>query len=249
VSDSLRSVETGSYKEKVLLALLDGPKRFKEIARTANIHDALVDRALTEFMKKGWIIKTSEGLYSLTEDGVRVANMVSKEARLYSLFVKAKASDPDSLEAVLELHLQLKELDRRVSLKNMHDAAFLLFSIGIGPEYILPLGKYKRLREIVLILHEYLKKIFRDISHELENEAIYLLTSITGEKDNAKSKAREQIVKLRFARELLKSVKLEALTEDERKLALEIQDILNSFVPTKEYLKQLEEEEKEQKTK
>lgn len=242
MDNSHNLIEAGSYKGKVLLALLDGSKRFKEIARTANVHDALVVRALTEFLKKGLVTKTEDGLYSLTEDGRRVAEIANKEARLYSLFEKAKASDPDSLEAVLELHLQLKELDRRVSLINMHEVAFTLFSISVGTEYILPAGKSARLSEIVLILHEYLKKIFRDISRELENKTVYLMTSMMGEKDDAKSKAKEQIVKLRFARELLKGVKLEALTEDERKLALEIQDILNSFVPTKEYFRQLEEE-------
>jgi len=111
MNNSHNLIEIGSYKGKVLLSLLDGSKRFKEIARTANVHDALVVRALTEFLKKGWVIKTEDGLYSLTEDGRRVAEITSKEARLYSLFEKAKTIDPDLLEAVLELYLWLKRLD------------------------------------------------------------------------------------------------------------------------------------------
>jgi predicted transcriptional regulator len=96
-------VEAVSYRGKVLIALLDSMKRFKEIARTANVHDVLVNRALKEFIAKGWVTKTGDGLYMLTEDGKIVAEAVSREARLYNLFEKAKASDPDLLEAVLEL--------------------------------------------------------------------------------------------------------------------------------------------------
>jgi predicted transcriptional regulator len=247
VSSPTASIEVGSYKGKVLLALLDGAKRFKEVVRAAGVHDALVHRALTEFTAKGWVSKTEDGLYSLTGEGRRVAEAVSREARLFSLFEQAKASDPVSLEAVLELHLRLKELDRRVSLLNMHEAAVLLHSCSMGPEYVLPLGKYNRLGEIVLILHDYLKKIFRDISHELESKAVFLMTFTASKKDDVKARAREQVAKLRLVRELLRGVKLEALTEDERKLALELLDILDSLKPTREYFRLLEEEERKEK--
>jgi hypothetical protein len=117
----------------------------------------------------------------------------------------------------------------------------------MGPEYVLPLGKYNRLGEIVLILHDYLKKIFRDISHELEDKAVYLMTFTASKKDDVKARAREQVAKLRLVKELLRDVKLEALTEDERKLALELLSMLDSLKPTREYFRQLEEEEKKEK--
>lgn len=232
-------------RERLLLALKKGPRHFKELLAASGLSDVGLIKALRDLQTKGIIVKLPDGRYVLTEEGRRLAEELEVEDLLAEALRKLGAA---AVKAELELMINLDQLERRTVLRNLYLGTRLIWRLIMG--FTRDPVLRARAEELGSIVEEHVKKVLSSqlppISdpdyvkwlHELKAKADFTFAKSIAEEARRTIEAEREGL-LEHAAQQLAAVKLDSLTEAERRLALEVS---NLFEEVKKYISSIIEQ-------
>jgi DNA-binding HxlR family transcriptional regulator len=214
-------------REQLLIALKEGPKRFTDLLRISGLSNMGLTKALRDFIEEGLVAKLPSGEYVLTEKGkAMVAKMALSEV-LEKLILEKGA---EAVEEELRLLREVDELERHLSLQYLYAAAALLLEASSDYPFL-----HSRARYLYHLIESHVKRwnftfqSAKELLSKLEPPRFY-----TGW-PSPEMLRLEKEERVRKAEQALQQVKLNALTEAERKVALELsslhEEIKKKFEP------------------
>jgi len=210
------------------------PQRYIDLKKETKLSDAGLYKKINELMKKGLLEKLPDGRYVLSEEGARFLKELEVEELLAEALRKLGAA---AVKAELELLISLDQLDRRTALRNLYLGTCLVWRLITGFDFDPMLRA--RAEELVSIVEEHVKKVLSSqlppIRDHDSMKRLFILkvgaglaTAAGAERDAEEAwreVEREGEKLLEGAANQLKAIKLEALTEAERRLALEVSSL------------------------
>jgi len=221
------------------------PQRYIDLKKETKLSDAGLYKKINELMKKGLLKKLPDGRYVLTEEGSRFLKELEVENLLREALSKLGAA---AVKAELELMLKLDQLDRRTALRNLYLGTRLIWRLIMG--FTRDPVLRARAEELGSIVEEHVKKVLSSqlppISdpdyvkwlHELKAKADFTFAKSIAEEARRTIEAEREGL-LEHAAQQLAAVKLDSLTEAERRLALEVS---NLFEEVKKYISSIIEQ-------
>jgi DNA-binding HxlR family transcriptional regulator len=219
-------------REQLLIALKEGPKRFTDLLRITGLSNMGLTKALRDFIEEGLVAKLPSGEYVLTEKGkAMVAKMALSEV-LEKLILEKGA---EAVEAELRLLREVDELERYYSLQYLYAAASFIERAARDQPIL-----HARINFLLHLLENHIKRW--DILYKSATDLVWRLDPPLPPAPANEEKRREWEKKLREkstieyklekAESALRLVKLDALTEAERKLALELSSLYEELKKT-----------------
>jgi len=242
------AVKRPSTRTLQILRLCMTPQRYIDLKKETKLSDAGLYKKINELMKKGLLKKLPDGRYVLTEEGSRFLKELEVENLLREALSKLGAA---AVKAELELMLKLDQLDRRTALRNLYLGTRLIWRLIMG--FTRDPALRARAEELASIVEEHVKKVLssplppiRDPEYvkqllELKLEAaagegpLAEIQKARAEEARRTVEAEREGLLERAARQLA-AVKLDSLTETERRLALEVS---NLFEEVKKHISQI----------
>jgi len=214
-----------------ILRLCTTPQRYIDLKKETKLSDAGLYKKINELMKKGLLKKLPDGRYVLSEEGARFLKELEVEDLLAEALRKLGAA---AVKAELELMINLDQLERRTALRNLYLGMRLVWRLLAG--FVNDSALLARAEELASIVEEHVKKVLssqlppiRDpdyVKWLLGLKVKAGIAVVEGVAEEARREIeREREMVLEGAANQLKAVKLEALTEAERRLALEVSSL------------------------
>jgi len=219
-------------RERLLIALKEEPKRFTDLLRISGLSNMGLTKALRDFIEEGLVAKLPSGEYVLTEKGkAMVAKMALSEV-LEKLILEKGA---EAVEAELRLLREVDELERYYSLQYLYAAARFIERAAWDQPIL-----HARINFLLYLLENHIKQW--DILYKSATELVRRLDPPLPPAPANEEKRREWEkklhekstikYKLEKAEGALRLVKLDVLTEAERKLALELSSLYEELKKT-----------------
>ena len=230
------------------MLLKEAPHRFTDLKEKTKMSSRSLSDALTRLSAGGFVERLPDGRYTLTERGKELAEELEVENLLREALSKRGAA---AVKAELELLISLDQLDRRTALRNLYLGMRLVWRLLAGFAYDPMLRA--RAEELASVVEEHVKKVLssplppiRDPEYvkqllELKLEAaagegpLAEIQKARAEEARSRIEAEREGLLERAARQLA-AVKLDSLTETERRLALEVS---NLFEEVKKHISQI----------
>lgn len=138
-----------------ILTECKSPKRFSELRRKLTISKVSLYENLKRLQQRGWLKKTEDGSYVLTDEGRKVV----EELEAYEVFLKAvREIGAREIKAALRLKLRLepKRYEREKSLLNLFHALLKLRFWAYTSFEVRPLVSCTELDHLTDLFEEYL---------------------------------------------------------------------------------------------
>jgi DNA-binding HxlR family transcriptional regulator len=229
-------------REQLLIALKEGPKRFTDLLRISGLSNMGLTKALRDFVEEGLVAKLPSGEYVLTEKGKAAVAKMALSELLEKLILEKGA---EAVEEELRLLREVDELERHLSLQYLYAAAALLENATGDHPFLHSRASYlrhlieshiKRWEFTFQSARELLSKLeplqsYKDRPRPEKPPRSYRVWPPTPPPETlrlemaVKMRKAEQAERVRNAEQALQQVKLDALTEAERKVALELSSL------------------------
>jgi len=202
------------------------PKRFSELSRAVNVSETALLKNLGRLMEKGLIKKTKDGYYILTEEGEKVLEKIE----IFNLIEKVvKEISVEEIRANILLSLRRKVKDRVMVLVPLYRA---LLCTRIICRYVEGLEKYlDEVNYLTGVIEEYLLSLFPKLFDHFYDSGISLrdLKKLSEEYIDDVDRLDRLLTYAENTISNIKEVKLEVLTESEKKIAKEAIQIIEQI--------------------